>query len=180
MIKCTTPPSAFQVQSAMWDISLVTHGPTMENTLGPIGIIVIRVRHCGRKQLWVPTGLIINMINKLTSQQTWKQSEAPEKNEMLGVHDNITYCKSWNTQRGKEKRGNWKMQVAEPAEQNSVQYKYSARRYLPLCPATIIKACTPAMRLVTRGQTINQHYHPTVCGAKSVNTNMIIKSIHIN
>lgn len=121
--KCTTPPSAFQVQSAMSDISLVTHAPTMENTLGPIGITVIRLRHCGRKQARVPTGLIINMINKLTGQQTWKQSEAPEtnqeKNETPGVNDNVTYCKSWDTQGGKEKRGDWKMQVAEPAEQST-------------------------------------------------------------
>lgn len=111
----------------MSDISLVTHGPTMENTLGPIGIIVIRRRHGGRKQLRVPTGFIINMINTLTGQQTWKQSDTmwlqrltwKKKNEMLGVSDNITYCTSCNTEGGKEKRGNWKMQVAEPAEQNA-------------------------------------------------------------
>lgn len=40
MIKCIVPPSAFRVQSAVSEISLVTHGQTVENTLGPIGVIV--------------------------------------------------------------------------------------------------------------------------------------------
>lgn len=57
------------VQSAVSDISFVTHGPTMENTLGPNGIIVTKL-YCGRKWPSVPTGLITNMINKLTGQHT--------------------------------------------------------------------------------------------------------------
>lgn len=33
----------------------------------------------------------------------------------------------------------------------------SAKHYLILCPATIIKACSPAVMFVTQGQTINQN-----------------------
>lgn len=48
------------------------------------------------------------------------------------------------------------------------------------CPATIITAYFPAVGFVTQGQTINQNWHLIAYSAMSVNTNRIIKSIHIN
>lgn len=48
-IKCIVPLSAFKVQSAMSERSLVTHGQTMENTLGPTGIIIKMPGQSGRK-----------------------------------------------------------------------------------------------------------------------------------
>lgn len=65
MIKRITPPSAFQVHSAVSDVSLVTHGTSMKNTLGQIGIIVTKLGYCDGKWPSAPIGLIKNRINKL-------------------------------------------------------------------------------------------------------------------
>lgn len=80
--------------------------------------------------------------------------------------------------RGNKKTGDRELQVTEPSEEEDFSEAPSAPRLYVQQPWS--RHIPPAVRIVTQGQTINQNYRPTEHSATSINTNMVITSIHIN
>lgn len=133
-------------------------------------------RHWHWTSTW--TALFEKGYNKTTCQNTCKQKNTTLFHLFLNHSSKKKEKKSLTCRRGRAEERQVKPQVTEPSEEKHTTAAPSTTCHL--CPATIIEAHSPAVGLVTRGQTFNRNYYPTLCSALSVNTNMIIKSIHIN